>query len=234
MQLPDRPAPPRSIVERVRAWIQWVGVGRLVASATAVSVVLAGGYWLVKPPAATTESKLPYAGTASTVLSNNGPSNNGPGTSPIVGTTTIASEFVVVHVAGAVNASGVYQLAVGSRVIDAVQAAGGLAADANPDAVNLAALITDGERVYVPAVGEMLAPVVTVSGGGVATEAWPININSADATRLEDLPGVGPATAALIITYRDQHGPFASVEQLADVRGIGPAKLDAIRALVTV
>ncbi len=230
MQLPDRPAPPRSIAESVRSWIEWVGVGRIVASAIAVLVVLAGGYWLVKPPAATTESKLPYAGSAASVPSN----ISTPSTSPIVSATTVASEFVVVHVAGAVNASGVYQLVVGSRVIDAVQAAGGLAADANPDAVNLAALITDGERVYVPTVGEMLTPVVPVSGGGAPTAVWPININSADATRLEDLPGVGPATAALIISYREQHGPFASVEQLADVRGIGPAKLDAIRALVTV
>ncbi len=227
LELPERPAPPRSIADRVRAWIEWVGVGRIAASAIAVLIVLGGGYWLVRPPAATTESKLPYAGTATTA-------GTAPTTaSPSVSATTIASEFVVVHVAGAVSAPGVYKLVAGSRVIDAVQAAGGLAVDANPDAVNLAALIADGERVYVPAVGELLSPVVTVAGGTTA-EVWPININSADATRLEDLPGVGPATAALIISYRDQHGPFASVEQLADVRGIGPAKLDAIRSLVTV
>jgi competence protein ComEA len=148
-------------------------------------------------------------------------------------TTTIASAFLVVHVAGAVNAPGVYELATGSRVIDAVGAAGGFAADANPDAVNLAALVGDSERVYVPVRGESIAPVAT-EPGGVLAEVWPININSADATRLEDLPGVGPATAAAIIAHRDQKGPFASVDQLADVRGIGPAKLDAIRALVTV
>ena len=139
------------------------------------------------------------------------------------------------HVAGAVNAPGVYQLATGSRVIDAVQVAGGFAVDANPDAVNLAALLADSERIYVPALGELMAPVVTAGNGvGTASEVWPININSATAERLVDLPGVGPATAAAIIAYRDQHGPFASVDQLADVRGIGPAKLDAIRALVTV
>ena len=166
-------------------------------------------------------------GSASTTAVTIAPS----ATTPVATPTTGASEYVVVHVAGAVSLPGVYQLLPGSRVIDAVQAAGGLAADANPDAVNLAALVSDGERVYVPAVGESLTPVVTAPGGAPA-EVWPININSADATRLEDLPGVGPATAALIISYRDQHGPFASVEQLADVRGIGPAKLDAIRSLV--
>ena len=230
MELPDRPAPPRSLLERVGAWMEWVGVGRLAASALALAVVLAGGYWLVKPPTATTESKLPYAGSASTML---GASNSTVG-NPLT-TTTIELGFVIVHVAGAVNAPGVYQLATGSRVIDAVQVAGGFAVDANPDAVNLAALLADSERIYVPALGELMAPVVTAGNGvGTASEVWPININSATAERLVDLPGVGPATAAAIIAYRDQHGPFASVDQLADVRGIGPAKLDAIRALVTV
>ncbi|MEQ1872426.1 MAG: ComEA family DNA-binding protein [Ilumatobacteraceae bacterium] len=228
LELPDRPAPARSLVERARAWAEWVGVGRLVASAIAVLTVLAAGYWLVKPPAATTESKLPYAGS-STVAGSSPPTV----TSAIVSTTTVASAFLVVHVAGAVKAPGVYQLAVGSRVIDAVAAAGGLAADANPDAVNLAALVADSERVYVPLRGESITPVGTGTGAA-PTVVWPININSADATRLEDLPGVGPATAAAIIAHRDQKGPFVSVDQLADVRGIGPAKLDAIRALVTV
>ncbi len=219
MELPDRPAPARSLLQRVGAWMEWVGVGRLAASALAVTVVMAGGYWLVKPPTATTESKLPYAGSASTAS-----------TATNSTTTSIAVGLVIVHVAGAVNAPGVYQLVTGSRVIDAVQVAGGFAANANPDAINLAALLADSERVYVPAVGELMPPVLTET----AAEVWPININAATADRLVDLPGVGPATAAAIIAYRDQHGPFASVDQLADVRGIGPAKLDAIRALVTV
>lgn len=230
MELPDRPAPARSLVEGVRAWIEWVGVGRLAASALAVLTVIAGGYWLVKPPAATTESKLPYAGSASTVSAAPSSTLAGSTLTP----TTIQVGFVIVHVAGAVNAPGVYQLVTGARVIDAVQIAGGFAADANPDAVNLAALVADSERVYVPALGELMAPVVTSGNAGASVEVWPININSASADRLVDLPGVGPATAAAIIAYRDQQGPFASVEQLAEVRGIGPAKLDAIRALVAV
>ena len=235
LELPDRPAPPRSVSERVRAWVEWVGVGRLAVSAIAVLVVLAGGYWLVKPPTATTESKLPYAGSASTTVARTAASIATAATSPTASATTVALEFVVVHVAGAVIAPDVYQLRAGSRVIDAVAAAGGLSADANADAINLAAHVADGDRVYVPAVGESPVPVVTgVNGGNSIAQVWPININSADATRLEDLPGVGPTTAASIIGYRDQHGPFASVEQLADVRGIGPAKLDAIRELVTV
>ena len=230
MELPDRPAPARSLFERVRVWIEWVGVGRLAASALAILTVIAGGYWLVRPPAATTESKLPYAGSASTVSVATSSTVAGSPLTP----TTIQVGFVIVHVAGAVNAPGVYQLVNGARVIDAVQVAGGFAPDANPDAVNLAALVADSERVYVPALGELMAPVVTSGNGGTAAEVWPININSASADRLVDLPGVGPATAAAIIAYREQQGPFASVDQLSDVRGIGPAKLDAIRALVTV
>ena len=225
LELPDRPAAPRSVSERVRAWVEWVGVGRLAVSAIAVLVVLAGGYWLVKPPSATSESKLPYAGSASTTVASTATTVTSEPES------TRATTLLVVHVAGSVVSPGVYTLVEGTRVIDAVAAAGGFAGDANSDAVNLAALIVDGERVYIPAVGEPPSDVATSNS---APQVWPININSADATRLEALPGVGPSTAASIIGYRDQHGPFASVEQLADVRGIGPAKLDAIRELVTV
>ena len=225
MEPPDRPAPARSLVERVHDWVRWVGGARLVASAVAALTVVVGGYWLVKPPAATTESKLPFAGSTT---------SNDPANSATASTTTSALQLAVVHIAGAVNAPGVYQLVAGSRVIDAVQAAGGLSVEANPDAVNLAAVVTDGQRVYVPAVGEPISPTVADEGVDSALEPWPININSASSDRLEDLPGVGPATAAAIIAHRDQQGPFASVDQLADVRGIGPAKLEAIRALVTV
>ena len=144
--------------------------------------------------------------------------------------------FLVVHVAGAVVAPGVYSVPNGSRVIDAVHAAGGLAADANPDAVNLAALLADAQRVYVPRVGEAAPVVVGGDGGagGVGVASGPVNLNTATAAELDTLPGVGPATSAAIIAYRDQHGPFGSVDDLGDVRGIGPTKLEALRGLVTV
>ena len=226
-EFPDRPAPPRSLVARARSWIEWVGAGRLVASAVVVIAVVAGAYWLVRPPPATTESKLPYAipsTTATAVTSDTATSN----------TSLVATEMVV-HVAGAVQASGVYRLVPGARVIDAVRAAGGLAADANSDAVNLAAPLTDGERVYVPRLGEVAPVLVAPSqGSGTSAPAGPVNLNTATADELEALPGVGPATAATILAHREQHGPFASVDDLADVRGIGPAKLDALRGSVTV
>lgn len=221
MDLPQRPEPALSLADRCRGWAQWVGAGRLAAGAVTALVVVGSGYWLLRPPPATTESKLPHAGSATTAMVS----------STAIITSAVAATFVVVHVAGAVEAPGVYPVPVGARVIDAVRAAGGLTVEANADAVNLAARIVDGERIYIPTVGEVVVPPTTA---GANVETWPLNINVADAQQLEALPGVGPATAAAIIAHRQQHGPFASVDQLGDVRGIGPAKLAAIRSLVTV
>jgi competence protein ComEA len=152
---------------------------------------------------------------------------------------------VVVHVAGAVTSPGVVRLSTGSRVVDAVSAAGGLRADADPDRVNLAAPLTDGQRVVVPDLGQ---PAPVDVGGGAGTAATPgadgaagggsvpgpVDLNSATAEQLDTLPGVGPSTAAAIIEHRDSAGPFRSVDALLDVRGIGEAKLEALRDLVTV
>ena len=229
-EYPDRPAPRLSLLAHAREWVQWVGAGRVLASAVVVLCVVAGAYWLVRPPPATTESKLPYAsvspGSSSTVPS---------GIASTVPPPTAESQVLVVHVAGAVAVPGVYHLDAGSRVIDAVQAAGGVAAGSNSDAINLAALLTDGERVYVPRVGEV-PPSVASSGPGAGepSATGPVNLNSANADDLDTLPGVGPTTATAILTYRDQHGPFASVDDLTNVPGIGPAKLEALRGLVVV
>jgi competence protein ComEA len=152
---------------------------------------------------------------------------------------------VTVHVAGAVAAPGVVTLPDGSRVVDAVAAAGGLTAQADPDRVNLAARLADAQRVVVPVVGqpapeELLPaspPAVTPDGsvaGAPAQAPGRIDLNTASATQLEQLPGVGPATAAAIVEHRSRNGPFRSVEGLVEVRGIGEAKLDAVRDLVTV
>ena len=230
-QFPDRPAPPMSVLGRVRAWVRWVGAARVVASAIVVLAVMAGAYWLVKPPPATTESKLPYAKASTSSVFG------AAATTTALPTGTVGTELLVVHVAGAVQVPGVYRLGAGSRVLDAVKAAGGVAADSNADAINLAASLTDGERVYVPRVGDVAPIVVSGGTGGSAaghTASGPVNLNTATADDLDTLPGVGPATAASILAYRDQHGPFTSVDGLGDVRGIGPAKLDALRGLVTV
>ena len=233
-ELPERPLPPRSLTERVGGWVHWIGPGRLVASSVVVLAVLAGGYWLVRPPAATTESKLPYAAPRTTAAATVAAPAGSVGSSAEPASTNL----LVVHVAGGVLHPGVYSLVEGARVVDAVQAAGGFAPGALPDAVNLAARLVDGQRVYVPIAGQPV-PVVAGdpgagSGSGSGAASGPVNLNTATADELDTLPGVGPATAAAIIAHREQHGPFASVDDLGDVRGIGPTKLEALRGLVTV
>lgn len=213
----QRPPAPRAPGERIREWVDWFGMGRLVAVAVSVLAVVGGGWWLLRAPPPATESRLPFAGAASAVT--------------VVGATSPAvASALVVHVAGAVVAPGVLRLADGARVVDAIAAAGGLLAEADTDVLNLAAPLRDGDRVFVPRRGEPV-PVV-VGAGSVGT--GPVNLNTATADELDTLPGVGPATAAAIVAHRAQHGPFGSVDELTDVRGIGPAKLDALRGLVTV
>jgi competence protein ComEA len=205
-----------------------VGPGRLVAGAVSVLAVLAAGYWLVKPPTATTESRLPFA-TKSTGRSS---------TTAVTSATVVAAQVsttggeIVVDVAGAVQRGGVYRLPGGSRVTDAVRAAGGLGATADADAVNLAAVLLDGQRVYIPRIGEPAPPVMPVAGS--TSPPGPVDLNSATVDQLDRLPGVGPATAAAIVAHRAQYGPFRSVDDLAAVKGIGPAKVAALRGLVTV
>jgi competence protein ComEA len=156
-----------------------------------------------------------------------------------------------VHVAGAVTGPGVQRLRSGDRIVDAVSAAGGATADADLARVNLAAPLADGQQVYIPKVGEQppvpltpAAPPLGATGGagttagattaGAPTPGQPVDLNTATAEVLDTLPGVGPATATAILSYRDTNGPFTSVDQLLDVRGIGDAKLEQLRDLVTV
>lgn len=222
-----RPAPPRSAVERLREWVVWFGPGRLAATAFAVVAVVVGGSWLLQGPSSRAEDQLPFATRSSSTVASVATSVASP-------TTSVAST-IVVYVAGAVVAPGVYTLEAAARVTDALAAAGGAALDADLGVVNLAALVGDGERIYVPKVGETVPAVV---GNATAVEdtspTGPVNVNSATADQLDILPGVGPTTAAAIVAHREKNGPFQTVEQLGDVRGIGPAKLDALRGLVTV
>ena len=224
--VPPRPRPPLTVRDRASSWLQWVGPGRVVATALGVVAVVAAAYWLVRPPAPSTESSLPYAAAAtrSSEPAASAPVSTPPATEP--------SSSVVVHVAGAVVHGGVYRLDGGARVIDAVDAAGGFAANAEADGVNLAAVLQDGQRIYVPRVGEV-SPAA-VGGGEGAVAGFPIDLNRATVDDLDRLPGVGPATAAAIVAHREQHGPFRDVDALADVRGIGEAKLETLRGLVVV
>jgi competence protein ComEA len=175
--------------------------------------------WVLRTPPPT-ESLIPLAAAVTAPLSS--------ASRPEV------VDGLVVQAAGAVVAPGVYRLPNDARVIDLIDAAGGLAPGADPNRLALAAKVSDGERVYVPVVGEPL-PAAVGSGGGPRTQdTGPVDLNTATETELDALPGVGPATATAIIAHRDRHGPFTSVDQLLEVRGIGPAKLEQLEGLVTV
>ena len=139
---------------------------------------------------------------------------------------------LIVDVTGWVRHPGVYQFGPGSRVIDAVQRAGGARDGADLTLLNLAAPLADGQQVLVPKEGASAsgAAAGATGAGGVAL----VNINTADEPTLETLNGVGPALAAAIIQYRTDQGPFTSVDQLDGVSGIGPATLEKLRPQVTV
>ena len=221
-ELPPRPFPPRSVRESARAWVEWFGITRLIATAVAVAVVVGGGWLLVRTPPPSAEATLPIT------------SGSAPTATLTVPATSAATSTFVVHVAGAVAEPGVYDVRAPARVVDAIEAAGGATPDAELDALNLAASLVDGQRIYLPVVGEVVATVDDGSAGGGDAVSGPIDLNAATPAELEELPGIGPATANAIVEHRDEHGPFASVDDLTDVRGIGPAKLDAIRDLVRV
>lgn len=137
---------------------------------------------------------------------------------------------IYVHLLGAVNTPGLYELPDGARAVDAVAAAGGFTADADRAAVNLARFVSDGEQIAVPIIGAAQEPV----GATGASADGLVNINLADAAALETLPRVGPALAARIIEWRDANGRFSSVDDLLAVTGIGEKTLDGMRDLVTV
>ena len=132
---------------------------------------------------------------------------------------------IIVHVAGAVHQPGVYTLKEGARVINAIEAAGGVLDEADEHAINLAEPLYDGRRITVPYRGDG-----TVSG---SESNGKININTANAAELDHLPGIGPTKAAAIVAYREQNGPFKAIEDLANVSGIGPNTVETLREHIT-
>ncbi|MDO8145363.1 MULTISPECIES: helix-hairpin-helix domain-containing protein [unclassified Isoptericola] len=135
---------------------------------------------------------------------------------------------VVVHVIGQVAAPGLVTVPAGSRVADAVEAAGGAGPEADLTALNLARPVVDGEQVHVPAPGE--EPLVAdPPAGGSGADAGPVPLNTADAVALTALPGVGPVLADRIVAWRDEHGPFSRLDELTEVSGIGPVLLEGLR-----
>lgn len=155
-----------------------------------------------------------------------------------------------VHVLGAVRAPDVYELPAGSIVRDAIEAAGGLTGSAAADSLNLAGLLNDGQQLYVPAVSPTAAaptqnaaadasqppttPQPPAATPPPAAPSGPVNINTASQAQLESLPRIGPAIAQRIIEYRTLRGPFTTIEQIKNVKGIGEATFNAIKDYITV
>lgn len=142
---------------------------------------------------------------------------------------------LVVYVTGAVMAPDVYTLSPGSRVADAIRAAGGLTDEADPQVLNLAQVVTDGLRIQVPTlVKASQETLVEVPVRAITPVHTLININTANQAELESLPEIGPHLAQEIILYREANGPFESIDQIMDVSGVGTVTFETIRDLITV
>jgi len=151
-----------------------------------------------------------------------------------------ASKTIIIHITGAVKTGGVIQLSEGDRIIDAIDKAGGITEDADLSKVNLAYVLEDGQKVYIPSLQdeEIIKTVTDGSGDDVIVDgdsaSKTVNINRANQTELETLSGIGPSTALKIIEYRKEHGNFKKIEDLLNVPGIGQAKFDAIKGQITI
>jgi competence protein ComEA len=144
---------------------------------------------------------------------------------------TLTPHPLRVYVSGAVHRPDVYILPPDSIVKDAIVAAGGATDDADLDRINLALLVTDGQHVYVPRLGEENLPVDPPSAQ--SDPGGKVNINTADSSTLETLPGIGPVMAQRILDYRQAHGAFEKIEDIMDVSGIGPGTFEQIQQLIT-
>ncbi|MFE4463562.1 helix-hairpin-helix domain-containing protein [Oerskovia sp. NPDC056781] len=172
-------------------------------------------------------------GDGSVAPADDGASGPTSGTAPGAGDPAPAVSDVVVHVVGAVAAPGLVTVPEGSRVADALTAAGDATPDADLAGVNLAREVVDGEQIVVPRPGEaVVAAPGPATGGG--TPDGPVDLNAADEVALDGLSGIGPVLAARIVEWREANGPFTTVEELGEVSGIGDALLARLRDQVKV
>lgn len=222
-------------------------------------LAVAAGAWFWWQAASGRPEILPLSGVSPETTAGtgeNGPadagdgggSRAGPGSGTPADTLSGTQESsvagtVVVHVAGAVLRPGVVQLPAGSRVHDALAAAGGATPGADPDQLNLAAVVEDGQKIHVPLQGEPMPEGAGQAGepdaggaaeGSAGTPGSKVNLNTAGVEELDGLPKVGPVLAQRIVDWRKEHGPFKAVEELDAIDGVGPKMLEALLPLVTI
>lgn len=151
-------------------------------------------------------------------------------------TETSAEEPLVLmaDIKGAVNQPGVYEIQEGTRVIDLVEQAGGLTADSDASTINFAMRLTDEMTIYIPKKGESVEQVTQIAKGQPVSQNTTVNLNSADASELETLPGIGPSKSKAIIEYRETNGAFKSIDDLKSISGIGDKTFEKLKDLISV
>jgi competence protein ComEA len=240
---PARPVPDTGAATRVSLWQQMAAripvrldPGRRAAIGVGGAVLIAAlvtGLWVAaqRPHAVPVSSATPLSGASSPVGSIAPSMQVAPAARGSVATSAAAR--VVVDVAGKVRRPGLYRLRAGSRVYDAIQAAGGARPGVHLSRLNLAAMVVDGQQILVGIAGGAPAPASAPASAG-ASPVGLVDLNTATLDQLDALPGIGPVTAQYILDWRTAHGSFTSVDQLDDVTGIGPAKLADLRPLVSI
>ncbi|NKZ05033.1 ComEA family DNA-binding protein [Actinomadura latina] len=210
-------APPAA---RLRATPDRSHVRTLVLIGVVAAVVAAGYLWLARPRPEASATPM-----ASATLTD---------PRPAVSATPAAAGSVVVHVLGKVKRPGVVTLPSGSRVGEAIKAAGGVRRGAKTGTLNLARKLVDGEQIPVGISRPAPPPAPAASSGASGAPGTPLDLNTATPDQLDDLPGVGPVLAQRIVAYRTQHGGFRSVEQLQEVSGIGARRFADLKPMVRV
>ncbi|MBO2459707.1 ComEA family DNA-binding protein [Actinomadura violacea] len=215
---------------------------RVLAVIAVIAALVAAGYlWLARPrpdpaPAAADAGATEVAGPDGPAS----PAPSGPSPAAVPAGAASPASVVVVHVLGKVKHPGVVTLPSGSRVEEAIKAAGGVRPGAGTGTLNLARKLVDGEQIPVdirlpsPPPGAPPPGEPPPAAGGSAAPGTPIDLNTATAAQLDQLPGVGPVLAQRIVDYRTQHGGFRSVDQLQDVDGIGARRFADLKPMVRV
>ncbi len=204
----------------------------LLALASSIGVILVFGWFTGGTPAGAVLVVTPPVAAAP-------PRGNTPSPAALAPAPPAGGQTATVYVTGAVLHEGVYTLPADARILDALQAAGGPAPDADLERINLAARVHDADQIAVPRQGPASssapggAPGGAVPPAATAAPAGPIDINRADAPTLATLPGIGPVLAERIVAYRAAHGVFASIDAIQDVPGIGPKLFAGLQGLIS-